>query len=529
MKDTEPNGTHSAPHGPSSTNDNDEAQANLSNDRDESAGDRVVEDVFATEENARAATRLIARFVASWEQHKHDKEPERWLADELRQVSGIWASEAAAEATAREIVTAVDQANADKASLHAHLHSGKSKASWVAGAIERGAAAAGATNVGVYAAGIEARLENANAAMLDTVRTQRGAFSRSPTLDGFIAEQHHVDTFNLDAAAKGIPLRARVLSPEPGQPFRKNSMDIGIYDGDGKLVRRYQAKYGKDADATLSLFREGDYRGQRKLVASGQESDIPGSTDAIEMDGVRSTPLTKAEAKQRQHQAQIDQEARQYDWNDISRIDIAKSIAKQALAGAALATGFQGARIAARRIWNNVVGKENPPGSDELREFFQSSISSAGHVGAQVAVSGAAVVAARNGWIRVLQNTPAGRIAGIVHIGMENAKVLYKFAKGEMNGEEALDTMGNTTSSAIGALAGAGKGAVLGTAFGGPVGTFVGGVVGGMAGSRIGQAIYEGGKTIVKTAAKVVSTVAEGAVEATKAVGRALNPVNWFS
>ena len=234
--------------------------------------------------------------------------------------------------------------------------------------------------------------------MLDTVRTQRGAVSMSPNLDGFIAEQHHADTFNFDAAAKGSPLRARVLRPEPGQPFRKNSMDVGIYDGNGKLVRRYQAKYGKDADATQSLYRKGDPRGQRKLVSSDQQSDIPGSTDAIEFEGVRSTPLTKADAKQLQQQAQIERETRQYDWNDVSRIEIAKSIGKQALVGAALATGFQGARIAARRIWHSIMDKENPPPSEDLREFFQSSISSAGHVGAQVAVSGAAVVAARNGW-----------------------------------------------------------------------------------------------------------------------------------
>ena len=529
MNDTEPNDTHSTLPGASPVNDNDETEANLPNEGDERAGDRVVEDVFATEENARAATRLIARFVASWEQHKHDKEPVIWLAEELRQLPDIWPSEAAVEATAREIVTAVEQANASKASLHRHLNSGQSKASWVAGAIEKGAAAAGATSVGSYAAGIEATLEEANSAMLDTVRTQSGAFSKSPNLDGFVAEQHHVDTFNLDAAAKGSPLRAKVLSPEPGRPFPKNSMDVGIYNGGGKLVRRYQVKYGKDAGATSAKFREGDYRGQRKLVPTDQQSDIPGSTDVLEEGGVYSKPLSKAEAKQWQQRAQIDREVRQYDWNDISRIDIAKSIGKQALAGAALATGFQGARIAARRIWNSIVGKDNPPASDDLREFFQSSIDSSGHVGAQVAVSGATLVAARNGWIGVLRNTPATRIAGIVHVGMENAKVLYKFAKGELSGEEALDAMGNTTSSAVGALAGAVKGAALGTAFGGPVGSFVGGVVGGIAGSKIGQAVYQGGKTIVKTAAKVVSTVAEGAVETAKAVGRALNPLSWFS
>ena len=72
-----------------------------------------------------------------------------------------------------------------------------------------------------------------------------------------------------------------------------------------------------------------------------------------------------------------------------------------------------------------------------------SSVKSAGHVGAQTAVTGAIVVAAKNGWIKALKNTPVGTIVGIVHVAMENAKVLFKLAKGELNGEEALDAMGN--------------------------------------------------------------------------------------
>ena len=194
--------------------------------------------------------------------------------------------------------------------------------------------------------------------------------------------------------------------------------------------------------------------------------------------------------------------------------------------GAALACGFQGARILGRRVWNFLRGKENPPASEDLRDFFESSVKSAGHVGVQTAISGAVVVAVKSGWIKALEHTPVGRIVGLVHVGMENAKVLFKLAKGELNGEEALDAMGNCTASAVGGLVGAGKGAVVGAAYGGPVGAVVGGVVGGIAGSKIGEAVYEGGKTIVKTAAKVVKDVVEGAVETVKSVGRVLNPLN---
>ena len=497
---------------------------------DREAADSTAEDVFGGEDNARAVAGLIADFVASWERYKHEKAPETWLAEELRRSSGIRFSEEEALSTAREIVAAVERADADKVSLYAHLDAGRSKASWLAGTIERGAAAAGARAVGDYAAKIDEALRNANAEMLETVSAQGGTgINMNPNLDGFIAERHHVDTFNLDAAAKNSPLRAKVLEPGPGKPFGKNSLDIGIYDGnDPRPKRRYQAKYGKDAKATERLFKEGDNRGQRKLVPPEQKSDLPGSTDAIEKDGVRSEPLSKDRAKAMREQVQRDGEARKYGWNDVNRIEIAKSIGKQAAQAAALAVAFQGARVLVRRVWNVLHGNENPPPSEDLRDFFESSVRSAGHVGAQAAVSGAVVVAARSGLIRGLQATPPGRIAGFVHVAMENARVLFKFARGELNGEEALDAMGNSTCAAVGGLVGAVKGAALGAALG-PVGAFIGGVVGGMAGSKIGEAVYEGGKAIIKTAAKVVRTVFEGAVETVAKVVRVLNPLNRFA
>ena len=491
---------------------------------EEALADQAAEDIFGSEDNARNTAGLITSFVSSWERHKHEKAPRIWLADEFRRYPDLWTGEEEIVSTADEVVSGVEQANADKASLHAHLDAGKSKESWLAGRIEQGAAAAGVAKVGDYAAGIDEALKTANDQMLETISTQSGAVNRISNLDGFIAEQHHADTFNLDAAAKGSPLRAEVLGSQG-----RNSVDIVIRDGDGHIVRRYQSKYGQDAEATQHLFEKGDYRGQRKLVPSGQEGDIPKSTDRIEADGVRSKPLTKDEAKRLQEKAQQEQEIRQYEWNDVNRIEIAKSIGKQALVGAALTSGFQGARILGRRVWNFLRGKENPPASEDLREFFQSSVKSAKHVGAQTAVSGAVVVAAKNGWIKVLKYTPVGRIVGIVHVGMENAKVLFKLAKGELNGEEALDAMGNCTASAVGGLVGAGKGAAVGAVLGGPVGAVICGVVGGIAGSKIGEYVYEGGKAIVKTAGKVLKGVVEGTVEAVKSVGRALNPLNWFS
>ena len=458
---------------------------------DEALADRTAEDVFGSEDNARNTAGLVTSFVSSWERHKHEKTPAVWLADEFRRYPDLWTGEEEIVSTANEVVANVERANAEKASLHAHLDAGKSKASWLAGKIEQGAAAVGVANVGDYAAGIDQAVETANEQMRNTIMREVDAVNNveavkgSLHLDGFIAEQHHADTFNLDAAAKGSPLRAEVLGSQD-----KNSVDVVIKDGDN-IVRQYQSKYGQDAEATRKLFEKGDYPGQDRLVPSGQEGDVPESTDVIEAAGVRSEPLTKDEAKRLQEQAQQAQEPRRYEWNDVNRIEIAKSIGNQALVGAGLACGFQGARILGRRVWNFLRGKENPPASEDLREFFESSVKSAGHVSAQTAVTGAVVVAARSGWINMLKYTPASIIAGIVHVGMENAKVLFKLAKGELDGVEALDAMGNCTASAVGGLAGAaGGGMLMGAKVGfllGPIGAMVGGFVGGVAGYIAGS------------------------------------------
>lgn len=478
---------------------------------------QTTEAIFDSQENAEKTGNLISTFVDSYTRHKNTLPLDVWLEQEFSHYD-VWENETERHETALIVIKAIQENNEAKADLYAHLDKGKSKESWLAKKIEQGANAAGVVNVGQYASGIDNAITQANQNNWNVITRQDGQISQAMNLDGFIAEHHHANTFNMDAAAKGSPYRAKVLEPAAGETYSKNSMDIGIYDGDGKLIRRYQAKYGSDAEKTTELFERGDYRGQRKLVPEGHAD--ANSTEVIEIDGVSSKPLSKEEAKALQEKAQLEAEAKQYDWNDASRIDIAKNIGKQALVAAAFTAGFQGGRILGRRVWNSLTGKANQSGNEDLKEFFESSIKSSANVGVQVAVSGALVVAAKSGWIKVLKNTPAGQIANIAHVGLENAKCLYKFAKGEMSATETLDAMGNTNASAIGGLYGAMQGAAYGLAFGG-VGAFVGAVAGGLAGSSVGEAVYQGSKAIVKTAAKVVKSAYSSVKSAAKSALKA--------
>ncbi|MDE1169345.1 MAG: hypothetical protein PW845_29210 [Pseudomonas sp.] len=481
--------------------------------------------LFDSQQDADKTTGVIASFVASCNE-RGEKPLHDWLGDEFRKYPQLWKNEEELLDTTRQVMRSADNFNRSRESLQTHLDQGRSKASWLAGEIEKNASFAGSVNVGQYAGGIDQALAEATANARRIVTTQAGSINHNPNLNGFIAEQHHVDTFNIDATTKGSPYRARMVNSRD-----LNSVDIEIIDGNGKVVGKYQSKYGANATETGKQLDRGDYADQERLVPEGHSGEVPNSTEVIEADGVKSRPLSKEEAKARQDKAQQEQESRQYEWKDTNRIDIAKQIGKQAVMGACIAAGLQGTRILARRAWNRLIGRENPSGHDDLKEFFDSSLRATTQTAAQVAVSGAVVVAVKNGWLgAALRNTPAGLITNIACVGLQNAKVLYKLGTGELTQGEALDAIGNTTVTTTMAIAGATEGAALGAAIGtvfGPIGTvvggFVGGVAGGIAGGQIGEVIYTAGKAVAKTAVKVLASAAQGVGRAVESFGRGLS------
>jgi len=487
--------------------------------------DQIEPALFGSKQDAEKTTHVIAAFVASCN-GRGEKPLDVWLSDEFRKYPQAWKNEQDLLETARQIIDSTNRFNGSRESLQVHLDQGRSNASWLAGEIEKSAALTGSVHVGHYAGSIDQALADATASARRVVTTQAGHINRNPNLNGLIAEQHHVDTFNIDATTKGSPYRARIVNSRD-----LNSVDIEVVDGNGQVVGTYQSKYGATAADTHTQLNQGDYGDQQRLVPEGQADKVPRSTEVIEADGARSKPLSKEDAKVLQDNAQKDNESRQYEWKDTNRIDIAKQIGKQALFGAGIAAGLQGARILARRSWNQLNGRENPSVNEDLKAFFDSSLRSTAQTAAQVAVSGAVVVAVKNGWLgAALRNTPAGLITHIACLGLQNAKVLYKLGKGELTQGEALDVIGNTTITTCMAIAGATQGASVGAAIGtvfGPLGTavggFAGGVAGGIAGSKVGEVIYSAGKTLARTVVKIVANVTENAGRAIESFGRGMS------
>lgn len=460
------------------------------------------------EEECKELKPIVENFVKSYSANS-TASVESWLIPKMQEQLPERSHEEIV-AMVDEIVVTIKGSEEKKASLEKAIDSGRSKESWFASEAKKATSAMSTQEAAKYLTNLDTALQQANESLYRTITTQAGTISQNPRLDGFIAEQYHAQTFNMNAEATGSPYRARVLEPN-GNGYAKNSVDIVIVDGEGKVVRRYQSKYCKDAKATEQAFEHGDYRGQQKLVPEGQQGDIAKkSTTVLEApDGTTSNPLTKSRAEQMRDEAQSGN-WNDLNWNEYATKDLAIGIGKQAgyaaLQGAAIGVGFD----VAQKLWNGE--------SIDADEVVETAIVSGADFGVKAAVAGALKVGVEKEIIKVIpKGTPAGTIANIAYIAIEDVKVLDKMATGELTMKEGIEKLEQTTVSTAAGLVAMGKGAAIGATMGtvfGPVGTAVGGFIGGtvgyMAGSKVGEAVVKCAQKVRDGAKKVAKTVASG-------------------
>lgn len=481
-------------------------------------------------DEAQALKPIQKKFMESYLEHRDSMPIEEWLRTEMAESLPDHSKEEIAQMS-DEIITTLKVQEEKKASLERAIASGRSKESWFASEAKTATSHMSAQEASQYLQGLDETLRNANESLHQTIHTQAGIISQNPNLDGFIAEQYHAQTFNLNAEAAGSPYRAKVLEPN-GSGYAKNSVDIVIVDESGKVVKRYQSKYCKDAEATAQAFEHGDYRGQQKLVPEGQEQDITKKvTTVIEApDGTASKPLSKERAKELQNEAQSGK-WNDLNWNEYSTKDLAIGIGKEAgqaaLLGAAVGVGFD----VAQKVWNG----------EEIKgeELVETAIVSGADFGVKAAAAGALKVGAEKGIISAIpKGTPAGTIADIAHIAVENVKIVGKMATGELTVKEGFEKMEQTTVATVAGIAASAKGAEIGTAIGsvlGPgaiVGGLIGGAVGYMAGSKVGKTVVKGvqkirekTKAVVKSAGRTVSRAASSFFSGIRSAKRRL--LSW--
>ncbi|MDD3307346.1 MAG: hypothetical protein PHO29_09670 [Acetobacterium sp.] len=453
-------------------------------------------DRLISEDEANAVLAIQRELLESYITSKDKMEVKEWLPLELAKQLPESPQERINEMSTEIIDALIVTENKNK-SLKQAVSAGRSKESWLAASLKESTSSMSAQESAKYLQQLDDAVKNANEAMYDTITTKVGLPNLNKNLDGFIAEHHHANSFNLKAQSTGSDLYAEVLKPKPGEIYRKNTVDIVIKDSSGKIVNRYQAKYGATAEDTIRYIKEGNYRGQQLLVPEEQVEAVQKAfperkvTAKIGEGEVKSKPLTKEDAKELQEKAQ-NKNWLDADWNDYVAKDIAMGIGKQAgyacLQGAAVGAGMN----IATKVWNGEP--------IEGEEVLETAIKSGADFGVKTVTAGALKVAAEKELIKVIpKGTPASTLTNIAFVAVENVKIATKIASGELTVKEGLDEMQQTTISCVAGIVASAKGAAIGAAIGtvlGPVGTAVGGFVGGtlgyMAGSGISKAVVKG-------------------------------------
>lgn len=473
----------------------------------------------------------LSKFVKSYSLKDVHMTDEQWLRERFQEELPNL-SEAEAGNWAKEAVASITGYDRNLHSINEAAKQGISKENWFADQIEKAAAGTRVSEFGNYLKNVDTALENANAQMMRTVTTNSGEISAALNLDGFIAEQHHVNSFNANAALNKSPYRAEVKVPGPGETYGKNSFDVVIKDTrTGSTIHQYQVKYGADAKATIQMLRDHGsvtrYSNQQIVVPAEQVEEVqkafPGKSVVAEIGGTEKVPvhsdtLTKEQAKELQFKTQQTQDVPQVDWSIFKSKDLALHIGKNAtlagLQGALITTGFS---LAAQIIKGEGVDEE---------EVVETALRTGADAGVKAAAVGAVKVASELNYLRVIPaGTPVGVIANTVCVAVENIKILAKVATGELTLTEALEMMGRTSVAMVYGIGWGAAGAAAGAAalswipiVGPIVGGLVGGMLGYMAGSKFGEAVFSG----VKAVAKGVVGVCKTAWEGIKSIGRGI-------
>ena len=474
--------------------------------------------VFSAEE-CEMIKPIITDFVDSYSAHP-DMPVRDWLFGKMKKELPDRNDQEVGSMT-DEIIETLNLAEEKHKSLESAVTNGMQKESWFADEVKKATSALSVQDTVKFMNELGSAIDNANGAMINTITTNAGTISMNPSLDGYIAEQFHAQTFNLNSIASKNSVYAEVLQPEG--TYNANGVDVVIKDH-GVIKARYQLKYGATAEDTIRYINEGNYRGQQLVVPEEQVEQVQKAfpnrkvSASISYDGVSSRSLTKTDAKILQEEAQSGR-FKEWNWSEYAYKDIAigmgKQVAASSLMGAAIGAGMD----VATKLYRGEEVK--------FQDVAKTAIVTGADFGVKSAIAGALKVGAEKGVIKfIAKGTPAGRIANIVFVGVENAKIAYKIATGKISPQEGLAKMEEVTVSTAAGLIAMSKGAALGASLGtflGPIGTAVGGFVGGtigyMAGSAVGKKVVEGSRIVREKAKTAIKTIA----------GKAKSAVGWVA
>ena len=240
----------------------------------ENSIEKMIEVEGLSEKDVKELIPIMNRFMHSYLNKEKSMTDIEWLEIQLNQELPE-KSDAEIKKITGEIIDTILEFDSDFEDINKACDSGMEKEQWFANKVSDASTGISIVNFGNYLNEIDNAITNANAQMMRTVTTNVGNISQCINLDGFIAEQYAVNTFNMQAQLEGSKYVAEVMVPKPGETYGLNSFDTVIKDSTtGKIVHQYQFKYGKDAKATIKLLRDGNYNNQRFIVPADQVEEV---------------------------------------------------------------------------------------------------------------------------------------------------------------------------------------------------------------------------------------------------------------
>lgn len=484
------------------------------------------EQEYFTDVEAQTVKDMFKRFLRSYKEKDPETSDNEWLEQLFRtEIPGMTEDEIKQDS--EEIVGSIQTFDENLLSCNEAAKKGISKEGWLADKMQEASVGMAINEYGRSLQQLDEVLYSKNAELADALsRSADGHIMMSPNLDGNIAENMIAKTTELSASLQGKNISVEVL-----ESHAANSVDVRAINHDTGQYQNYQLKFGKDAKATIELLERGNYNNQRVVVPSEQLEEVQayfkkkGSsktvTDHIEAWGAKGKSFTKEEMKALQEKAQSEGVTPVLDYSHYQTKDLAISIGKNAgamaLQAAAVTTGLN---VAAKVFKGEQIDKD---------ELVDIAIKTGADTSIKTVTAGTLEVAIRKGVIKFIPKaTPAGVIANIACVGIENVKILAKIASGDLSVTKGLDQMGRVTTSMVGGLWAMAKGAAIGAKLTGwipvigpalaVVTGFVGGMVGYFGGSKVGDAIYSVGKKVAGAA----KTVAKAAWNGVKSVGHAI-------
>ena len=491
---------------------------------------------FITEKETKTLKEMFKDFLKRYKEKDPSMTDQEWL-EELFRAELPEMSEEDVKKDANEIVESISEYNSNMDSVNEAAKKGVSKEAWLAEKLQEASVGMAVQEFGRRLQGLDDVLFAKNAELADALSVSvDGEVSRvnmNPNLDGILAEHLTASTTMLGGAAQGKNIRVDVL-----QSHNENSVDVRAINLDTGKYQNYQLKFYKDAKSTIRAIEDGNYNNQQIIVPTEQLEEVQahfkekGSqktiTDHIDAWGVEGKRFTKEELKEIQKTAQNDGTVPSLDYSHFQTKDLAMAIGKNAgamaLQAAAVTTGL------------TIAGKAFSGEPIEPDEMVELAIKTGADTTVKTVTAGTLQVAIRKGIISFIPKaTPAGVIANIACVGIENLKVLYKVSTGELSVTKGLDQMGRTTVSMVAGLWAMTKGAAIGASLvswipvvGVPlavVGGFVGGMVGYFGGSKIGEAVYNAGRKVANAAKTVAKAAWNGIKSTARAIGNGIKAV----